>query len=304
MVLTPANAAATRNPGPSWGYRFLRGCHRLLPEFIFRPLRAAGTWTAVAVMRRQRGYSREYLRAVLGREPSLWQVFRHFGAMTDALMLRLRVADGEEHLCVMAPDAFDFLAWIDSGGPMLLGTFHVGNSDLTGFLLARQGTRQVSILRRRTGNSVDTDLLGARFGNWVRFVWVNQPEDFLFVLKDTMAGDGAVALQCDRADFSARSEVFTFMGVQRRFPITIYHLALIFRRPVILSVGLPGPKGTSIVHASPRFDPRPGEKRSEAMVRAHEHFQAFLIRLEQELRRDPTQWLNFIPLTEAEGTVA
>jgi predicted LPLAT superfamily acyltransferase len=304
MVLTPANAAPSRNPGPTWGYRFLRLCHRWLPGFVFRRLRAAGTWAAVLVMPRQRAHSREYLQAVLGRPPSHGEVYRHFGAMTESLMLRLRVAEGEAHLCVMAPDALDFLAWIDSGGPMLLGTFHVGNSDLTGFLLARQGTRAVTILRRRTGNSEDTDLLGKRFGDWVRFVWVNQPEDFLFVLKEAMAGDGAVALQCDRADYSARSEEFDFMGRRRRFPITIYHLALIFRRPVILSFALSDRPGTSIVHASPRFDPRPGERRAEAMARAHEHFQAFLGRLERELRRDPTQWLNFIPLTQAEGEAA
>jgi predicted LPLAT superfamily acyltransferase len=304
MVLTAANAAATRNPGPSWGYRFLRLCHRWLPGLVFRGLQAAGTWVAVAAMPRQRGYSREYLRLALGRPASLRDVFRHFSAMTDSLMLRLRVADGEEHRCVMAPDAFDFVAWVESPDPMLLGTFHFGNSDLTGFVLARQAARPVFILRRRIGNSADTDLLGARFGHWVRFVWVNQPEDFLFALKDAVGSGGAVALQCDRADFSARSEVFEFLGVRRRFPITIYHLSLIFGRPVILTIGLPGGPGWSLVHASPRFDPVPGERRPAAMARAHRHFQDFLKRVEAELRKDPSLWLNFIPFEPVESPVS
>ena len=44
MALTPSPPRENRNPGPSWGYRFLRLADRVLPEALFRPLRAAGTW--------------------------------------------------------------------------------------------------------------------------------------------------------------------------------------------------------------------------------------------------------------------
>jgi len=43
-----------RNPGPSWGFRFLLICDRILPEMLFKPLRVAGTWVAMLAMPAQR----------------------------------------------------------------------------------------------------------------------------------------------------------------------------------------------------------------------------------------------------------
>ena len=154
-------------------------------------------------------------------------------------MLKLRVANGRPHRCVLGPDSHEFGAWLTSGGPAFLGTFHVGNSDLTGFLLASQDRRRVHIVRLRVGNSEDTDALARRLGGLVRYVWVNEPGDMLFALKEAGSSGDAVALQCDRPDHSSRTETFDFLGARRIFPFTIYHLALIFSRPVFLSIGAP-----------------------------------------------------------------
>ncbi|HXQ82007.1 MAG TPA: hypothetical protein VN775_11875 [Opitutaceae bacterium] len=288
--------SAPRNPGPSWGYRFLRLADRVLPEAVFRPLRAAGTWIAVAAMPRQRRCSRLYLRAALEREPTVTEVFRHFFAVCEALMLRLRVANGRPHRCILEPGADDFSRWLASERPVLLGTFHIANSDLTGFMLAGQEQRSVHILRLRVGNAHDTDALGSRFGDRLRFVWVNDPAELLFALKEAGGGRDAVALQCDRPDHSARTETFDFLGARRVFPFTIYHLALIFCRPVLLSFGAPLGPGQSVVHASPAFEPMEGEARDAALERARAHFQGFLLRVEAYLRAHPYQWLNFFPL--------
>jgi predicted LPLAT superfamily acyltransferase len=295
MVVTETKASP-RNPGPSWGYRFLRLADRALPEALFRPLRAAGTWVAVAAMPRQRGCSRAYLRIVLGREPGLTDVFAHFFAAGEALMLRLRVANGRPHRCVLDPDAADFGGWLKSERPVLLGTFHIGNSDLTGFMLAGQEGKRVHLVRLRVANSHDTEALASRFGDLLQFVWVNEPGELLFALKEAGASGETLALQCDRADHSARSEPFEFLGERRVFPFTIYHLAMIFGRPVLLSFGAPLGPDQSVVHASPAFEPVEGEARGAALARARVHFQAFLRRVEAHLRAHPYQWLNFLPL--------
>jgi predicted LPLAT superfamily acyltransferase len=284
-----------RNPGPSWGYRFMCACDRFVPEFIFKPARAFGTWVALANMREQRANSRAYLRAITGREPTLREVFRHFFAFEEFLMLRLRVAHGLAHRGELAPDAEGFHTLLRTGEPALLGTFHVGHSDLTGFLLGWQEKRRVFMVRQRVGNSHDTEVLGARFGEWVTFVWVNEPENLLFALKDAIAAGGSVALKCDRLEFSAKTEKFQFLGCARLFPFTIYHLALIFRRPVVLCVGLPSRPGLSVVHSSPLFVPDDAGKAAN-LARARQHFQDFLGRLENFLRADPLLWFNFTPL--------
>jgi predicted LPLAT superfamily acyltransferase len=289
------SAPRAHNPGPSWGIRFMYACDSLVPEFLFRPARMLGTWVALAMMPLQRGHSRAYLRAVTGREPSRRDIFRHFFAFEELLMLRLRVARGLDHRGALAADADGFRELLVSGEPALLGTFHVGHSDLTGFLLGLQERRRVFMVRQRVGNSHDTEVLGARFREWVTFIWVNEPENLLFALKEAVAAGGSVALKCDRLEFSAKTEAFEFLGAKRLFPFTIYHLALIFQRPVVLCVGLPAGPGRSTVHSSPLFRPDTAGKAAN-LARARVHFQDFLVRLEGFLRHDPLLWFNFTPL--------
>ena len=255
-----------------------------------------GTWIALSRMPSQREHSRAYLRQVLGREPSSSDVFRHFFACEEALMLRLRVANGAEVPCDYAADAGDFRAWVASGGPMLIGTMHVGSSDLLGFQLGTLRQSTVYIVRERVGNSHDTDALAAHFGPKLRFIWSNERDDLLFQLKHAAETRGAIALQCDRIEHSARTEAFEFLGARRLFPFTIYHLALIFDLPVLLAVGVSAGGNRNRLHASPRFVRRPGESKAEALVRAREHFQAFLRQLEGLLREQPYLWFNFLPL--------
>jgi predicted LPLAT superfamily acyltransferase len=286
---------APRNPGPSWGYRFLRTCDRVVPEWLFRPMRMLGTWVAMAGMPAQRAHSRAYLAAVTHKRPNVFDVFRHFFAFEEFLMLRLRVASGGKHRGVLADDAHGFREFLASNAPALLGTFHVGHSDLTGFLLGPQEKRRVFMMRQRVGNSHDTDLLGSRFAEWLTFIWVNEAENLLFALKEAIASGGSVALKCDRLEFSAKTEVFEFLGARRKFPFTIYHLALIFDVPVVLSVGFPHGAGETIIYSSPRFVPD-AKNKAASLERAHAHFQDFLHFVEAKLREMPEQWFNFLEL--------
>jgi len=287
--------AAPRNPGPRWGFQFIRGCDAVLPEFLFRPVRQLGAWIALAVMPEQRAHSRAYLTAITGRPSSLRASFRHFFAFEEFLLLRLRVAQGQPHRGELTPEAVGFRELLDKGGPALLGTFHVGHSDLTGFLLGRQKHRRVFMVRQRVGNSHDTDILGARFAEWLTFIWVNEAENLLFALKEAISAGGSVAMKCDRLEFSAKTEAFEFLGARRLFPFTIYHLALIFDRPVVLCVGLPAGPGLTNVESSPLFRPD-GAGKAANLARARIHFQEFLTRLEGMLRAQPELWFNYLPL--------
>lgn len=289
-------ARRPRNPGPSWGFGFLRIADRVVPEFLYRPLRALGTWVALLNMPQQRRHSRDYLRVVLRREPSLMEVFRHFFVFEEMLMLKLRIASGRPHRGELAPGSEDFRRIIDTNETALLGTFHFGDSDLTGFLFGGQEKRRVSLIRQRVENSDDTDELARRFAGWVSFIWVNANENPLFAIKEAIESGSSVALTCDRIEFSARGEPFHFLGARRLFPFTIYHLAWIFKKPVLLSVGVPGRPGETIVHSSPAWRPDATLSRAENLERAREHFQAFLRLLEDLLRINPYWWFNFLEL--------
>jgi predicted LPLAT superfamily acyltransferase len=300
MIEPGAKASARpRNPGPSWGYGFLRLCDRFVPEFLFKPLRGLGTAIAVALMRDQRRHSRDYLSAALRRPPTLLDVFRHFFAFEESLMTRLRLANGRKIPCVFDPSASAFQAWLSGGGPILLGTFHFGASDMLGFQIGCDKKKRIHIIRSRVGNSNDTDWLAEAGGGCVQFIWANDASEFIFALKDAAESGEAIAMQCDRIENALHTDVFEFLGAPRRFPFTIYRLALILERAVILTVGVPEAPGRSRLYGSPRFERIAGESRQQALERAKGHFQGFLQSVERLLRDHPYLWFNFIPLNPA-----
>ncbi|MDI1250680.1 MAG: hypothetical protein PSV13_17595 [Lacunisphaera sp.] len=295
-----APAAVPRNPGPSWGYGFLLWAERWWPRWFFRPVLLAGTGVALAFMPVQRAHSRAYLAVVLGRPATLTEVWRHFFALADSLVFSLRAARGVPVRCVLAPEhAAAFETLVRSSRPALFGTFHFGGSDLLGYLLSERG-RRVTIIRLQVGNSTDTRLLGERFGHQVSFLWINDPARLLFDLKAALEAGESLALKCDRLEYSARSEPFRFLGANRLFPFTIYHLALLFDRPVVFCIAVQETARDQLrVHASPVFTPDPAADRAANTRAARRHFQGVLDQLETLVRAHPFLWFNFIPLNPA-----
>jgi predicted LPLAT superfamily acyltransferase len=296
MAMNP-HAALTRNPGPDWGFGFLSWAERWWPRWIFRPALMAGTWVGLAFMPVQRAHSRTYLAVVLGRPPRLIEVWRHFFAFADFLMRMLGAGRGAPVRCELAPEnaeAFDAL--VRSDQPALFGTFHFGGSDLLGYLLGERG-RRVAMVRLRVDNSDDTRRLGERFAKNVSFLWINDAADLLFALKAALEDGASLALKCDRLEFSAKAEPFDFLGAPRLFPFTIYHLAILFDRPVVFCTGLPGPAVADLrVFSSPVFTPDPSAGREPNLRAARVHFQAVLAHLETLVRQHPFLWFNYLPL--------
>jgi predicted LPLAT superfamily acyltransferase len=290
-------ARPPRNPGPGWGFAFLCRADAVLPRPVFDFLLGAGTWVAVAAMPSERRNSSSYLATVLGRPASLAEIWRHFFSFAQTLVLRLRVGTGATYRCLGAPDCAEFNSLMTSGRPALLGTFHIGHSDLLGYMLRDFG-RHVHMIRLRVENSGDLTGLGRRFGDAVTMIWVNDTGNLLFALKDAVQSSGTVAMKCDRIGFSSKLEPFEFLGGRRLFPFTIYHLALIFRMPVALSVAVPDGRDRGVVHGSPVFEPDDGPRASN-LLRARAHFQEFLLVIEALLRKNPFLWFNFIPLNPA-----
>jgi predicted LPLAT superfamily acyltransferase len=292
-----AGTTPRRNPGPSWGAAFLLWAERWWPRWFFRPVLMAGTWVAVGFMPAQRAYSREYLALVFGRPARLTEVWRHFLALTDSLMLSLRAGRGAAVRCALDLQSnAGFEALMASGRPALFGTFHFGGSDLLGYLLSEWG-RRVTIIRLQVGNSAETRLLGERFARQVSFLWVNDPARLIFDLKAAIEAGDSLALKCDRVEFSTRTEPFQFLGARREFPFTIYHLAVMFDRPVIFCLALPGDGPDALrVSSSPVFTPDPALGREANLAAARLHFQEVLTEMEKLLRKHPFLWFNFLPM--------
>ncbi|MEO6005668.1 MAG: hypothetical protein ABIZ04_22460, partial [Opitutus sp.] len=231
---------------------------------------------------------------VFGRPAKLMEVWNHFFAFTEMFVLRARVAEGRAHQCQPLPSCDEFKQMAISGRPALLGTFHFGNSDLLGFLLSQFGGH-VHMIRLRMERSRDTHRLAERFGRWVTFIWVNDTANLLFAVKQAAQSGCSIAMKCDRPEHSSKTEAFHFLGEQRLFPFTIYHLAILFNLPVIFCVGVPQTPDASTLHGSLVFEPDSASK-EENLRRARAHFQAALTHLETLIRANPYLWFNFTPL--------
>ncbi len=137
----------------------------------------------------------------------------------------------------------------------------------------------------------------------VTFIWANEKDDLLFALKDAVESGGSIAMKCDRIGFSSRLEAFEFLGARRLFPFTIYHLGLMFDRPVTFCVSVPAGRDESVVHGFPVFEPD-GASRADNLQRARVHFQAVLAGVEALLRVNPYQWFNFDDVASSATTAA
>lgn len=304
VAMAMRRETVSRNPGPAWGFAFLRAADRLMPRPIFHAGLAAGTWIAFFCMTRQRQCAAAYRRALAGREPSRVDLWRQFFAFIESFMELLRLGRDGRHRFELTRNensaAFERLA--RSTRPALFGTFHVGNSDLLGYALSRFG-RRIHMIRMRVENSDDTDWLGERFGNVVSFIWVDQPQAMLFALKEAIEAGHSIAIKCDRLEQSGRQEAFWFLGKRRLFPFTVYHLSLLFEMPVAFAVGWPAGPGRTKVTASSVFQPDRDVTRDENLSRARRHFQAVLRDLETKLKEEPSLWFNFCPLNPEAGHV-
>lgn len=293
-----ASTRADRNPGPEGGYALVGWSIQSLPPWVNQAARRVCSWIGVLTMTRQRAASRHYLRLVLDREPTCRDIYEHFLAFSGYLLLRLEICHGRlPRVCFAPGHGDDLRAHIASGRAALYGTVHLGHSDLVGFFLGQLGER-IHMIRKRVGNSEDTDRLSRRFSQHVSFIWINDWSRLILAMNDALRDGHSLAMQCDRPEYSSKRETFRFLGARRVFPFTIYHLAIMHGLPVSMSFAVPDPADhdATVVHMPPLFYPRAELERAENFAAARAHFQGYLDAVEAQLRRTPLQWFNFSPL--------
>ena len=263
-----------------------------------------GAWISLLTMWRQRAASREYLRLIFGRNPTLGEVWEHFYEFAKYLALRLEICGERVPQVDFAPgDGDELRAWIASERPALYGTMHVGHSDLVGFSIGNLGER-VYMIRKHVGNSLDTERLARRYSEAVTFIWINDWSRLIIAMNEALSAGNSLAMQCDRPEYSSKHEGFQFLGARRKFPFTIYYLSIMYGLPVVLSYAVPHADDATatVVHMLPMFHPQPARTRRENFAEAREHFQGFLDAVEAQLRLTPYQWFNFTPMNPPMST--
>ena len=150
---------------------------------------------------------------------------------------------------------------------------------------------------RRAGESTICLVQAARRHCWLCFVWVNEPSEMLFALKEAPGGAGTLALQCDRPQHSSRSEHLSFSapGAVSRSRSTTFRASS--SAPSSSHSAAPsGHYGVRRFSLHPRLSRPPGSRSLTPPALARGHFQSFLFAVESYLRSHPYQWLSLLPL--------
>ena len=295
--------AGTRVNAARWATRPERGSPWLIDVMMFVALRLgrplahrllypiAGYFFLFAP--RALRYGREYLRRVLGREPTSVERYRHVFTFATTILDRLYLTRERYDLLEISIEGEELMrAALERGrGAFLLGA-HLGSFEMMSAVGRRQPGLRVA-LAMYTGNSSP---IADRFGfgpaaSATEIIPLGQLESMLRIHECLEEGK-FVGMLADRSFGDSPAESVTFLGEPALFPTGPMRAAAALKRPVIFMAGLyRGGKCYRVVFLPLADFSQPSPLgRTQAVRAAIERYVALL---EQCCREDPYNWFNF-----------
>jgi predicted LPLAT superfamily acyltransferase len=303
MAGKPAEAAAgPRASGAQWAQERERGSATLLRMMIWvalrlgrRPARAilyliAGYFFAFAPAARRS--SREYLRRVLGREPSGRDRFRQVFAFASTILDRLYLINERYALLEVSAEGEELMheALARGKGALLLGA-HMGSFEMMSTVGRRQPGVRVAVALYEDNASRLRALLGAgNPANAPEIIALGRLEAMLRI-RDCLAEGAFVGMLADRTFGESPAQLVSFLGAPALFPSGPLRVAAALRCQVIFITCLyRGGNRYHIVFRRLADFSQPAVARTAAVREAIERYAALI---EECCRSDPYNWFNF-----------
>lgn len=280
------------------GSRFMLGllllCTRVLGRSVTRLVLFAVTAYFLVFAGAARRASRDYLRRVLGREPGIGDVARHFHCLAsvtlDRIFLLRTGARGFDVRTHMSPEV-EALTTRQGGCLMLLA--HLGGYEA----LRIEGDRRRLSLRvlmdLAVGRKLMSLLLALNPDLATQLIDASERGPGLVLkLREALEEGACVGMMADRATAEERAVEAEFLGGRARFAVGPWMLAAAVGVPVILAFGLYRGGNRYDLHLE-QFSDRivlPRDSRDEAL---RDHVQRYASRLEHYARIAPYNWFNF-----------
>jgi predicted LPLAT superfamily acyltransferase len=238
-----------------------------------------------------RAGSRKYLGHVLGRQPRLADLYRHYFTFAAVALDRF----------FLLKDRYELFETQIHGEDALLQTMNLGQ----GCLLLGAHLGSFEILRARGANQVDVGLMmyedNARMVNSVAKA-INPAlatnviplgrVDSLFKVQERMHSTSCVGMLGDRTLIEERQIRVQFLGETAFFPPAPFRIALALKRPVVLMLGLYRGGNRYELYFEKLFEPAEvGRGRRTAAI--DDAVRLYAQRLEHYCRQAPYNWFNF-----------
>jgi len=241
--------------------------------------------------------SRDYLRRVLGHDPTLGERLRHFHTFAACTLDRLLILCGRARslrLKLELPEEVTRLAQGGTGCIMLVS--HHGSFEVLRQLGDGPSRIPLKILLDRGQGPLLTGLLerlSPGFAASIIDAGQRGPE-LVLALRETLDAGTSVGIMADRVHGAEAALEVPLLGGTARLPAGPWVLASVLRAPVIAAFGLY--RGGRDYEA--RFEllsPGLNATRTERQVAIQALAQRYAERLEQEIRDAPYNWFNFYP---------
>ena len=297
-IVTAPDAPKQWQKRPEAGSRFALWLWKTLAFKIGRPLTMLITFFAAVyfLIRRgpERAASRDYLRRVLGRRPTLLDVFRHFLCFSTVTADRVfLMADRFSRFDVKIFGLEKLDAELKGGHGVLLLGAHFGSFDALRVLSLRNPNVQIRILLDQGIGAGITGMLNALNPKLAAMIIdARRPgPELVLAMQRALEQNAVVSTLADRLRPGNPAIVVNFLGDPAPFPASPWLFAAALRVPVVLAFGLYRGGNRYELHFE-RFQfelPRDRQQRNAALV---EVVQRFADRLAHFARMAPYNWFN------------
>ncbi len=232
-----------------------------------------------------------YFRRRHGYSPtkSFLKTYRNHFLFGQAMIDRFAVYAGRGRFSVDNPDNPLFLSMLDTPSGCIVASAHVGNPELSGYLLSQHKKRINCLIYGGEAKEVQKNRIKILERNNIRAIPVADDLSHIFLINEALTNGEMVSMPCDRTLGSSKSVECNFLSGQADFPIGAFALAQQFESPVLAMFVLKISTSLYRIHVRRIPSPTDGTKREriEAMTRAYAR------ELESIVRRYPEQWFNF-----------
>ena len=250
----------------------------------------------------ERRVSAAYLRRIFGRQPSAFQVYRHFFTFSTTIMDRLFFLAGRtEHLSVKLHglEAFDSLRRSRRG--FMLASGHFGSFEAMRILGISEEKLPIKVLMYLENARQLNDLMQTINPEVAKNVIpLGQPGAMLEV-KEWIEQGGIVGILADRIVNGEKLTKIDFLGEEAEFPLGPWLLAGALQIPVMLCFSVYRGRGHYDVYFEALSD-KVAFKRGDRVRDAQHLARRFAERLAHHCRSAPYNWFNFFDFWATAGT--
>jgi predicted LPLAT superfamily acyltransferase len=300
-------------PVPQWRRQRERGSYflmRIIAELTLRVGRPVGRALLYPICTyfllfsgAAREASRDYLRRVLGRAPTMRERFRHYHCFASQILDRVHLLTGDLGRFDCAIEGLDVLesARAEGRGVLLVGA-HLGSFEMMRVLAQSRSPVSVRVLMYGENAEKLSRVLGRLNADIPRqIIALGRPETMIEV-RDALGRGEVVGLLADRIVDGDRVRRCPFLGATAAFAEGPFVLAAALRVPVVLFSAVRAEHGRYRIRFEPFADriELPRSARDSALQQTCERYAAWL---EARCRESPYNWFNFYDFWAADRAV-